>query len=282
MCRFFGVLSTSSVEAAEPLVGAPQSLLWQSDADPKRRQSDGWGVGWFVGPRAQIAKSPKPMYRQRRRLLRIANAVRSLAVVGHVRWASNPLKLSKQALLGTAHTQPFQYRDWIFAHNGTLYIPREVTAHLGPAWAKRIRGKNDSEVLFYWLMRYLNPALSGNSPRVAEAGRRVRQAIRGIDTIWSGCRNRYPLHKFPYHGLNWILTNGRLLLAFCYADPRGYGASKALADRRQPYYQLQRQVTKDRLTIASEPLDPAKTWEPFRHGELLVAVRNKRILRTRS
>jgi predicted glutamine amidotransferase len=56
-------------------------------------------------------------------------------------------------LIGLAHTQPFTYKNWLFAHNGTLLIQREVRAELGPL-EKQIQGNNDSEVLFYWLMKH--------------------------------------------------------------------------------------------------------------------------------
>ena len=52
-----------------------------------------------------------------------------------------------------AHTQPFSFGRWLFAHNGTLFIPREVREALGPL-GRPIKGNNDSEVLFYWLMKH--------------------------------------------------------------------------------------------------------------------------------
>ena len=83
----------------------------------------------------------------------------------------------------------------------------------GP-WKKYIKGKNDSEVLFYWLLKHLQG--SKNPPQA------IRQAIRGIHRIWETCKKSYPIHPYPYHGLTWVLTNGKILLAFCYTDPRGF------------------------------------------------------------
>ena len=131
-------------------------------------------------------------------------------MIGHIRWASNPLKLPKHHLIGVDHSQPFSYQQWLFAHNGTLLIPKEVRAHLG-SLSKQIRGNNDSEVLFYWLMKHLRqPLARGGAAGIVSA---IRRSLKGIDAIWSECRKRYPLYKHPYHGLNWILTNGKILVA---------------------------------------------------------------------
>jgi len=212
------------------------------------------------------------MYRDKKAVRQAAERVQGKTLVGHVRWASNPLKLRHSELIGQAHTQPFTHGQWLFAHNGTLYIPKEVAAELGP-WKKYIKGKNDSEVLFYWLLKHF-------ARRPAPAA--VRQAIRGIHRIWAGCKKSYPLHPYPYHGLNWVLTNGRVLYAFCYSDPRGFGKSKALCNRRECYYQLRYRMDTGSVLVASEPLDRAPGWKGFRHGELLICrPQGKRIISRR-
>jgi predicted glutamine amidotransferase len=232
--------------------------------DKKRPQGDGWGVGWFEAGKPRVLKSSKPMYRDQENVRRAGERASGKALVGHVRWASNPLKLPKHELLGTAHTQPFAHGRWLFAHNGTLYIPREVAAELGP-WKKYIKGKNDSEVLFYWLLKHL---MRHKNVKTA-----VRRAMHGLDEIWESCRKRYPIYKYAYHGVNWVLTDGRMLLAFCYVDPRGFDKAKALCSSGQPYYQLQVRQEPESVVVASEPIDHARGWHKLGHGELLIAER---------
>jgi glutamine amidotransferase len=268
----FGAISTTKVNAQNFLYNSVQSLLRQSDIDRRRKQGDGWGIGYFDGRQPKIFKSARPMYRDRPAVRRAAMAAKGKTLVGHVRWASNPLKLKRSALIGRAHTQPFTYRRWIFAHNGTLYIPKEVAAHLGP-WKRHIRGKNDSEVLFYWLMKHF--------VRAQNPAQAIRRSIRGIHRIWDKIKKSYPIHSYPYHGLNWVLTDGQTLLAFCYTDPSGFGKSKALCNRRERYYQLRRKITPGSVVVASEPLDQEAGWEGFRHGELLIAKRAGNRLQTR-
>ncbi len=197
--------------------------------------------------------------------------VGSNVVLGHVRWASNPLKLPRHELIGMSHTQPFSHGRWLFVHNGTLFIPREVKAELGP-WARYVKGKNDSEVLFYWLLKTV---VSGSVRGVAT---RLRASFRHLDRIWQGCKKRYPIYRNPYHGLNWVLTNGQIFMAFCYVDPRGFDKGKALCHRGQPYYQLQLKKTERNVFVASEPLDRTSGWQPVRHGQLLIARKNGRRL----
>lgn len=258
------------------LTEAPLSLLYQSRHDPKRHQKDGWGVAWIDRRQPQVLKSPRPIYRDRAFLKRATRRAGGRALVAHVRWASNPLQLPKSELIGMPHTQPFVSDEWVFAHNGTLYIPREAMAHLGPD-AKKIKGRNDSEVLFYWLMKYLKKPLSlgrGEGPGVEGVVAAIRASVQGLHELWRRCHKRYPLYRNPYHGLNWVLTNGTYLLTFCYATPSGFDQGKALCSR-QPYFQLQTRVTPHQVTVTSEPLDQG-TWQPMAHGSLLIAQRRGR------
>ncbi len=275
MCRLLGAISNHSLDAEHLLYSAPQSLFVQSHIDRKRLQGDGWGTGWFGGGKPRVVKSSRPMYRDQNLVRRAGERASGRVLLGHVRWASNPLKLKHSDLIGLPHTQPFAHGKWLFAHNGTLFIPKEIAAHLGP-WQKYIKGKNDSEVLFYWLLKHLNGPLT---PTLSRKGRgeiksAVRRAILGLHRIWEACKKSYPIHRFPYHGLNWVLSDGQTLMAFCYADPKGFGKSKALCNRQERYYQLRRQITKDHVLVASEPIDDDARWENFRHGELLITKRS--------
>src|SRR5262245_29279501 len=107
MCRLFAAISSHEIDAKNLLLSAPHSLLRQSNMDTKRKQSDGWGIGWFKGHQVRISKSPAPMYHDRPRLERATRQTRGNVLIGHVRWASNPLKLKRSRLIGVPHTQPF-------------------------------------------------------------------------------------------------------------------------------------------------------------------------------
>jgi len=268
MCRLFGMISNQKVAAEYPLLEASGSLWRLSRINRKEIQKDGWGVGWFEEGRPYIQKSPKPIYRNEDLLKKAINRAKGHALIGHIRWASNPLKLPKDRLIGVNHSQPFAYEQWLFAHNGTLLIPKEVRAHLG-SLEEHIQGNNDSEVLFYWLMKHLRqPLARGGAAGIVSS---IRRSLKGIHEIWDECRKRYPLYKYPYHGLNWVLTNGKILVAMCYVNPGGFGKSKALGQRKDPYYQLRYRQDSEGWTVASEPLDEDPRWKSFSHGQVLIA-----------
>lgn len=263
-------MTVTSVQAPYWLVNAAQSLLHQSDVDAKRKQGDGWGIGWYAGKKPRILKRPQPMYRDIAPVRRAAREAAGQVLIGHVRWASNPLKLMKDALLGTRHTQPFSYREWLFAHNGTLLIPKEVRTALG-SFGTHIEGNNDSEVLFYWILKHLP-----KGPRTAETiARGVEKSIAGLHRIWKDCRKKYPIYKDPYHGLNILLTNGRILIATCYASRAGFGKAKALQNRKTPYYQLHYKPDCDGWIVASEPLDHDPEWRALPHGSIITVEQGK-------
>jgi glutamine amidotransferase len=269
MCRLFAALTLDPLPTEDVLLDARRSLLKQSTIDRKRLQSDGWGVGWFAKGRPVVRKSPKPIYREATKLRQAARAAKSETVLSHIRWASNPMKLPRHELIGSHHTQPFTHQEWLFVHNGTLLIPREVKSQLG-SWERFVKGKNDSEVLFYWLLKDLHRA---KTPQAIQQA--LHYSLKGLDLIWSSCKQHYPLYRGPFHGLNWVLTNGSRLIAFCCADRRGFGAAVSLADKEQPYYQLRWQSNDRAVWIASEPIDSAGLWRSFRNGELLIAERKK-------
>lgn len=265
MCRLFGVIAVSPLDASFPLYDAPQSLFKQSIKDPRRPQKDGWGVGAILNQEPRVYKSPQPISRRKNAIQRAGREARGHALVGHVRSASNPLKLPRRQLIGRRHTQPFHHGGWLFVHNGTLNIPQEVKKALG-SWGRHIKGNNDSEVLFHWLLKTV-VYKKGPFPLL------VRASLGELNRLWRGCRQQYPQYTHPYHGLNWVLTNGRRLIAFCYGNAQGWGPNKAFYSKRQPYFQLQWRKTPGAVAVASERLDKKPGWEGFSHGQLLVVDR---------
>src|SRR5690348_7784226 len=157
MCRLFAQISPTPASASDFLVRKKLSLLRQSHCNPKGLQKDGWGLGYWNAREGgwTLVKSPGAVFRQKTRFRAAAQAARSSFVLAHVRHASNPKKLPKEKILGLENTQPFAYKNLIFAHNGTLNIPDEVARTLG-TYRKRLRGHNDSEVLFWLFVKAWN------------------------------------------------------------------------------------------------------------------------------
>jgi predicted glutamine amidotransferase len=275
MCRLFCRFSASPHGIAEPLKEGPFSLVHLSTADRRRRQSDGWGVGWIERNTPRVIRSPGEIYREPKLVTKAIQAVFSSTTVGHIRRASNPLKLPKKSLIGIRHCQPFSHGPWLFCHNGTLAIPREVKAELGP-WKRFVKSKNDSEVLFYWILKTF--AAGRGSPAA-----RLRRSMKQLDAIWRRCRTTHPDLRYPVHGVNWVLTDGKQLFAFCYVNPEGFRQGGALAHKKQPYFALQVRLRQNSIDVASEAWDSDPKWKSLGHGVLLVAKRQaNRLSATRS
>jgi predicted glutamine amidotransferase len=263
MCRLFGELSVQP-ESAEPwLVRSDRSLLAQSNVDPERAQKDGWGIGWFVnGGRAHVEKGARGAFlpEERDRFLHAAAAAQGPLVIGHLRHASNPLKLPYEKLIALENSQPFENHTTIFAHNGAISFPTETRPFLGVHESK-VRGVNDSEVLF-WLL-YRNTEETGD-PLVG-----YLHTVEDLVRVWEGLRK--PAIP-PFSGLNVLFSRGPdELWAFClWTGDHGTG----LFDAHRRYYEMTYQAAAHRVVVGSEPFDNEPgVWKSMPSGTYLHARR---------
>ena len=255
MCRLLGRVSVVPATLAWGVMDAPRSLLQQSNACPAQRQSDGWGVGWYKARHPQWVKSPKPLYEESDRAARALHDSPARVAIAHIRRASNPLKLSRRKLLQTESAQPFAFKQYLFAHNGTLHIPREVAASLGPA-QRNIRGVNDSEVLFHLFVKCFE-----------ETGRfcaAYRAMVQHLQATWAACA--HDGLKEPFTGLNILFSDGQALYAACLAGQRRSPPRNALCSTGWPFWRMCYRTERDRGWIASEPLDDRPGWRPLGPG----------------
>ena len=271
MCRLFAQLSLEARSAEDLLLDAEKSLLKQSSSKRGCLQKDGWGVGWHTGGRAKVIRSARPIFKEEAELRAAAQAAVAKVVVAHVRAASNPLKLSRAKLLTAKNNQPFTDGKWLFAHNGTLSIPREVTAELG-ALKSRLTAQNDSEVWFFHVLKHLKKAGSFHQAAVA--------AIAELWEIWESCKADHPGLAAPYTGLNFLLTDGVELHALCHQASKGMALFGA-CNPDQPWGQMSFTRRPGRIVVVSEDMDRGP-WTRLNPPETLSArARDGRIEVTR-
>lgn len=259
MCRLLGLLGNPSSTAERWLVESDRALLRQADISAEQLQSDGWGIAWLdaagngrfekgVG----CANSPE----ESKRFRSAAKRAKGPVILGHLRKASNPLNLSHERLIALENSQPFGSGSILFAHNGSIPYPREVRALLGPLESE-VRGVNDSEVLFWLLMRHLE---EDKEPLAAYA-----HAVRTLQSVWT---ERGGSAAGPFTGLNVLLTRGTdEIWAFCLSRGDHGGA---LFDAARPYYEMAYWSDAKELLVASEPLDSRPSaWRSLPNGHYL-------------
>jgi len=264
MCRLFGLL-TAQNDAAEPwLVRSERSLLAQAYATPETAQKDGWGIAWYTeGGRTHVEKGVRGAYEpsEKERYLAAARASQPPLVIGHLRHASNPLGLPPELLLGPQNSQPFDTHSILFAHNGAIPFPRETRTFLG-VHEEKPRGVNDSEVLFWLLVRHIE-----------ETRDPLRGYVHSVEDLVRVWKELGRPKVAPYSGLNVLFAPGPSeLWAFClWTGDHGAG----LLDPSRRYYEMTFHAAPHRVVVGSEPFDRGPNgWASLPSGSYLRAVRD--------
>jgi predicted glutamine amidotransferase len=246
------ILSSRPAAHADLLCGGPKALLAQADAVEGRFQDDGWGVACYRGGKPSVALSARPARLQKARFAAAAARARSTLVVAHLRDASNPAGLPKSRLVSGANTQPFSADGYVFAHNGTLFIKDEIRSLLG-GYAAKVKGTNDSEVLFWQVRKMLD---AYGTPEAA-----LEAALDEIRTVWISCRDKYPGRPSPYRGLNIFLASPGSLTVLCHYQLHKEGSKTALLTPGWEFGRMAWRREKDRVIFSSEPADAGPGWK---------------------
>ncbi|MBI3551412.1 MAG: class II glutamine amidotransferase [Elusimicrobia bacterium] len=261
MCRLFAQLSEHPAGVEDLLIESEFSLLKQSNFKKDTLQKDGWGIAHFGNNgEPAVSKSPKPAFKDASAFRTAAAGAVSKAVIGHIRAASNPRKLPKTRLINMDNTQPFTDGRWVFAHNGTLQIPLEVTRGLGP-YAKKLKSLNDSEVYFWQFVKFHD--------KLKDVEKALLACVEETWALWRSCAKDHPAKKAPYTGLNTLLSDGKSLHALCHAASKGM-AECGVCNPTQPWGVMSFTRRGGRLVVASENLDRGQ-WTRLDCPELLSA-----------
>jgi predicted glutamine amidotransferase len=215
MARLFGFIGNRPDLGAKVLEAEAKCIDVRTAGNPF-----GWGVGFYQGGEVLLRRRPL----DEREIIPIAAQladVRSDALLGHARQAT-------VGALRSENTHPFRYRQWLFAHTGTVAgfpMIRERLVESLPEFLRRsIRGESDSEVFFHVFLSFLHDAGQLNQPSVDPSD--VRTALRASVALFDRLSAE---EGFQPEEFNLGLTDGERLVA---VHARGIMAYRQLLGKR--------------------------------------------------
>src|SRR5260221_8833331 len=164
----------------------------------------GWGIGFYQAGEVLLRRRPIDE-RPEIDVAELAKDLRADVLIGHVRTAT-------VGNLRTENTHPFRYRQWLFAHTGTIESFSTLRAPLAealPQFLQRdVRGETDRELLFHLFLSFLHDAGQLDRPQVdaPAAASALRSCVALVDRL---CAEQGKAES----RMNVLITNGEYLLA---------------------------------------------------------------------
>jgi predicted glutamine amidotransferase len=254
MCRMLAIVGSHPVpvqEAAEAFF--PLGTHGRVKCTMKPGHLDGWGMSGFSAGRAvYFGRQAQPVTEAKRPFMDAsekAAKTQSPIVIAHLRKASEGAR-------DISNTHPFHYKDWIFAHNGTVF---GATASL-PLHDAEPQGQTDSERLFLWIAENVR-----NDPDPTAA--LVALLKRHRETL-------------VYSALNFLMSDGKHLWVYREVGDKRYDPGET-AEERQKYYTLYFTRRERSAVVSSEPLQSlSPVWNPI--GQRTLAVFSPEMLAPRT
>jgi glutamine amidotransferase len=168
MARLVGLIGNRPDLGARMIEVEGQGLTFRRKAGV----TPGWGVGFYQN--GEILLKRRPIDDRAHIALRdLTRDIRTDLLVAHVRAAT----VGAQR---TENTHPFRYRQWLFAHTGTVEAFSSLRGRLReslPAFLLRdVRGETDSELLFHLFLSFLHD--TGELDRAEVPPTSARNALR--------------------------------------------------------------------------------------------------------
>lgn len=265
MCRLFGFRSVIPSQVHQSLVSAENALMVQSQRHP-----DGWGVAYYVANTPHVIKSARGAVDDH--LFRhVSGIVASETVVAHVRKAT-------QGQLSILNSHPFQFGNWVFAHNGNIPNFEELRPALldrvCPTKRKYLLGNTDSELIFHMMLSNLGRMgdIHRNSFPVGATVEAMRQTIDDVHEV-SGLSCYRPEDEMY---LSFILTNGESLIAHQGGKELRFSTHKRHCPERDTCASFAPCCESpsasgfvNHLIVSSEVLQGDNVWDTLSPGEIV-------------
>ncbi len=175
MGRLFAFMTNDPARVASALHPARDLLVV-----PATTSIDSWGIGFYQAEpllqrRPKTPSEPIDFYT-------IAKDLRTDTIIAHVREGTVGQPKNE-------NTHPFRFRQWMFAHHGTLpawdQIQEPILQSLPPFIARNIRGETDSELLFHLFLAQLHEGgrLEDQTVPVKSVVDALRETMRRIELL---------------------------------------------------------------------------------------------------
>lgn len=203
MARLFGLIGNRAdlagrvLELERATLAVPREALGAASVS--------WGMGFYQGGEVLIRRRPND---DRRDLdvAALAKDLRSDLIVGHVRAAT-------VGSLRAENTHPFRYREWLFAHTGSIerypLVRPRLLESIPDFLQRNLRGDTDSEILFHVALSFLHDAgrlqdgAAVDARAVMNALTRTASLVDHLVEAEGGA---------PGFCMNALLTNGEILV----------------------------------------------------------------------
>jgi glutamine amidotransferase len=177
MARLVGFISNRPDLGTHAIEQEARALLVRS----KPGISPGWGVGFYQNGEILLKRRPIDD-RPEINLADMTKDLRADLLMAHVR-------MGTVGGARTENTHPFRYRQWLFAHTGTIEAFPKLRSRMAdslPQFLQRdVRGDTDSEILFHLFLSFLHDAGQLDRPAVepSDARAALRACISLVDRL---------------------------------------------------------------------------------------------------
>lgn len=271
MCRLFGFRSVIASQVHRSLIDCENALMHQSERHP-----DGWGVAYYVRNVPHVIKSARTAVADSL-FQRVSGIVSSQTVVAHLRRATT-------GHISMVNCHPFQYGNWIFAHNGQIpnfdELRESFLELIDPELRRFVLGDTDSEVLFYLLLSHMSERvdLSERGPSIDHILEAVDQTIEDVHELTG--ENCYQSTEKEDLYLSFLLTNGQLMVGHQGGKELYYSTHKTRCPDRDtcPSFSKICEMAVDsgkvnHMIFSSEPLSGDNVWLEMARGQIVAVDR---------
>ncbi len=217
MCRLLGVMCNNPDRLGCFLYSKRE--IYRPDPD---HLYDGYGMGYYNDFRALIFKKPLNKAKIDKSCFDIARDVKSETLIVHIRNAET-------GLFKIENTHPFRFRNFIFAHIGSIYnfskIDTKMYFKLPDFLMRNIQGETDSELFFHLILAELyhsqcldNPELKGED--IVKAISRAIKVVEDIAGNEDAGRSSFTS----------IFSNGEYMIGIAIKEPLYLGRFYSISD----------------------------------------------------